>query len=266
MQGFSLPLSPAGHASMTPAPPWFYAGNVMLVDFDADPDRVAEVLPEGMTPDAEHPGGAVALFVDWQYASVTGEELVDPVRSQYHEFMVLVNAEYEGKAVHTCPYIYVDQDDSLIRGWIQGWPKKMGQVHTTRAFPLPSAAAPQQAEGGVFGGSLSVSGRRLAEGSVRLESVSEAPLVLGTRPVINMRHFPRLTQGHHDRPAVHELVRPRLSDVSSTEVWEGSAGLEFMSAPGEELAALSPVRVRRGYRYSTTFKVDDLDVVKEYTA
>jgi hypothetical protein len=50
MQGFSVPLSPRGLASLTPTPPWFYAGNLLVVDYAADPGAVEEVLPPGLTP------------------------------------------------------------------------------------------------------------------------------------------------------------------------------------------------------------------------
>lgn len=265
LRGFSVPLSPQGRAGLTPAPPWFYAGNLLLVDYEAEPAAIAEVLPPGLTPDPQDPGGCVAFFVDWQYASMAGDEPADPVRSQYHEFLLLVNAVYDGERVQTCPYIYVDRDVSMARGWIQGWPKKMGEVHTTRAFPLPSPAAPQIAAGGRFGASLSANGRRLAEATVTLERVSADPVFLGRRPVVNVRHFPRLSAGRHDKPAVHELVRSRLSGATRTDVWEGEATLAYHAAPEQELDALAPVRVRRGYRYSSAFQVDDLDVLQDLT-
>lgn len=263
MKGFSVPLSPQGRASLTPPPPWFYAGNLLLVDYQADAEAVRAVLPPGLEPDPEDPTGCLAFFVDWSYASTAGDEPLDPVRSQYHEFLLLVNATHDDVRVQTCPYIYVDRDVSMARGWIQGWPKKLGSVHTTRSFPLPTPAAPQSGVGGVYGGSLSANGRRLAEATVELEAVSADPVYLGRRPVINVRHFPRLTAGQQDRPAVHELVRSCLSNVSRTDVWEGPATLAMFDAPGEELAALAPQHLRRGYRYSTAFQVDDLEVLAD---
>jgi len=265
MLGFSVPRSPQGRAALTPPPPWFYAGNLLLVDYETDPDAVAAVLPPGLTPDLDDSGGAVAFFVDWQYASTGGHEPADPVRSQYHEFLLLVNAVHDGVRVQTCPYIYVDRDTSMARGWIQGWPKKLGEVHTTRPFPLPSPAAPQVATGGQFGASLSANGRRLAEATLTLELVSSDPVFLGWRPVVNVRHFPRLTAGQHDTPAVHELVRSLLSGATRTDVWEGAATLTYFPAPDAELDALAPQQVRRGYRYSTAFQVDDLDVLTDLT-
>src|SRR5262245_50962283 len=40
-----------------------------------------------------------ANFIDWQFASESAEELLDPIRSQYHEFLLLVRAELEGGPV-----------------------------------------------------------------------------------------------------------------------------------------------------------------------
>lgn len=221
-----------------------------------------------MTDGRTDRNGCVAFFVDWQYAGSAGEEALDPVRGQYHEFVLLVNAERDGVRVQTCPYIDVDRDVSMARGWIQGWPKKIGEVHTTRAFPLASPAAPQVVAGGRFGASLSANGRRLAEATLVLEHVSrdsDDPVYLGRRPVLDVRHFPRLTAGRHDDPAVHELVRSRFGGVDRTEIWEGAAALALHPAPDQELDALAPTRVRRGYRYSTTFQVDDLEVLQDFT-
>ena len=262
LKGFSVPLSPKGRASLTPMPPWHYAGDVLVVDFAADAAAVAAVLPPGLEPDAQDPGGCVAFFVAWQYASEGGEEYLDPARSQYNELLLLVNATYGGTRVQTCPYIYVDKDTSMARGWIQGWPKKFGEVYTTRASPLPSKAAPQVAPGGRFGGTLAANGRRLADAVVELERLSDDPVYLGKRPVVNMRYFPQLAGGGLAHPPVWELVRSVMSGVQRTEVWEGSASLDFFAAPDNELDALRPVTVRRGYRYSMTMTIEDLEVLR----
>jgi acetoacetate decarboxylase len=262
LRGFSLPLSPEGRASLTPTPPWHYAGTLLLVDFETDPEAIKAVLPPRVEPDPADPGGAVAFFVSWQYASAAGDEYLDPIRSQYHEFILLTNATYKGRPVNTCPYIYVDKDTSLARGWIQGWPKKLGEVHMTVDSPLVTKAAPQVGPGGRFGGTLSASGRRLAETVVTLERISDDPLYLGKRPVINMRYFPQLAGGGRAQPPVWELVRSLLADAQRTEVWEGTADLRFFPAPDQELDALQPVRVRRGYRYNMSFTVNDLEVLE----
>lgn len=263
LQGFSVPLSPEGRTSLTSLPPWHYAGDLLLVDFEARPEAVEAVLPPGLEPDPKDPGGCVAFFVAWQYASDAGEEYLDPARSLYNEFVLLVNARYQGKPVSTCPYIYVDKDTSMARGWIQGWPKKFGDVGTTRGFPLVSTAAPRLGPGGRFGGTLAANGRRLAEAVVTLEKISTDPVYLGKRTVVNMRYFPQLAGGGKARPPVCELVRSVLQDVQRTDVWEGEADIEFFPAPDNELDAFQPLKVRRGYRYSMAMTIADLEVLEQ---
>ena len=262
LQGFSVPLSPEGRASLTPVPPWHYAGDLIVVDFTADASAAAAVLPRGLELDPRDPGGCVALFAAWQYASETGDEYLDPARSQYNEFILLVSAVYRGEAVCTCPYIYVDKDNAMARGWIQGWPKKGGEIHTTRAFPLAAKAAPRVEPGGRFGGTLACNGRRLAEAVVELEKVSADPVYFGKRPAVNLRYFPQLAGAGRAKPPVCELVRSILGAAQRTEVWEGAAALRFYPAPDNELDVFQPVQVRRGYRYSMTMTIADLEVLE----
>ena len=47
-KGFSVPLSPEGRASLTTHPPWHYAGDLLVIDFDAEPAAVSAVLPPGL--------------------------------------------------------------------------------------------------------------------------------------------------------------------------------------------------------------------------
>jgi acetoacetate decarboxylase len=256
-RGYSLPLSPGGSASLVPSPPWHYVGDFIVIEYWADPDAVAAVLPPGMVPFAEDPGRCAALFVDWQSCSDSGEELTDPARSQYKEFFVVVNATLDGEHVTTCPYIWVDRDFALVRGWIQGFPKKLGEVHITRSFGLDS-----RAEGRTFAGTLTAHGRLLAEGTVTPDTVSEAGPTHNDPPLVNRRHFPRLAAGHWGDPAVDELVRARSSNRSASEIRRGQATLALHAAPGEEHAALAPVRVGDGFRFQFAYTVDDLETVR----
>ena len=263
LRGYSLPLSPGGRAGLVPPPPWHYVGDFLVLEYWADPEAVAAVLPPGLEPYAEDPGRAAALFVDWQSCTGSREELVDPARSQYREFFIVVNATLDGEPVTTCPYIWVDRDFALVRGWIQGFPKKLGSVWMTRTYGLDCAADPGIRPGSVFGGTLAANDRRLAQGSVTLEHVSESGPSHNDPPLVNVRHFPRLAAGRHDDPAVHELVRARSRDRSISEIWEGGASLELLEAPNEEHAELAPVKMGRGFRFTFAYTVDDLATVKE---
>lgn len=265
LQGYSLPLSPEGRASLVPAPPWHYVGDFLVLEYWADPDAVAAVLPPGLEP---HPdaGRAAALFVDWQSCREGGEELEDPVRGQYREFFLVVNALLDGVEVTTCPYIWVDRDFALARGWIQGFPKKLGSVYMTRLFPVAAKAAPQLAAGSRFVGTLAANDRRLAEGAVVLERETQHGPTHNDPPLVNTRHFPRLAAGSHLDPAVHELVRARSTDRHIGPIWEGRAELQLHAAPNEEHAALAPVRLGKGFRFTFAYTVEDLETVRDQRA
>jgi acetoacetate decarboxylase len=262
LHGYSLPRSPLGRAALVPAPPWHYAGDFLVLEYWADPDAVAAVLPRGLEPYGDDPGRCAALFVDWQWCTDSREELDDPVRSQYREFFLVVNALLDGELVTTCPYIWVDKDVALARGWIQGFPKKLGTIELTRSFAVTGPSAPADGPGGRYAATLASNERRLAWGAVTLERESDAGPTHNDPPIVNVRHFPRLAAGQHDEPAVHELVRARSRDRSASTVWEGRAELELYPAPDEEHTALAPVRMGKGFRFSFAYTVDDLETVR----
>jgi acetoacetate decarboxylase len=265
LQGYTVPRTPRGEASLVPPPPWHYVGDFLVVDFHADPDAASSLLPEGL---AAHPdaGRCAAVFVDWQSHSEGGDELVDPARSQYREFYIVVSGLLDGEPVTTCPFIWVDQDFAMARGWIQGFPKKLGQVWMTRTFNLESRAAPAVAGGSRFGATCSARGRQLAQAVITLERPSETGSIHTDPPLVNVRHFPRLSAGRHLEPQIHELVRARSRDRNVSEIWEGAAELELFAAPGEEHSLLAPVSVERGYRFTFGYTVDDLEVVRGLSA
>jgi hypothetical protein len=262
LRGYTVPRTPSGRAALVPPPPWHYVGDFLVVDFHADPEAATSLLPEGIEPHPD-PGRCAAVFADWQSCSQNGEELLDPVRSQYREFYLVVSGLLDGEEVTTCVFIWVDQDFAMARGWIQGFPKKLGEVWMTRTYALPCAAAPALQGGSRFGATCSARGRAIARASVTLERQSTEGSLHTAPPIVNVRHFARLEAGHHQDPAVHELVRTRSRDRSVSEIWEGPAELELTAAPGEEHTLLTPVGVARGYRFTFAYTVDDLQTVRE---
>jgi acetoacetate decarboxylase len=263
LRGYTTPRTPRGAAGLVPPPPWHYVGDFLVVDFHADPDAAVSLLPECLEPFAEDPGRCAAVFADWQSFSEGGDELTDPVRSQYHECYLVVSALLDGEPVTFCTFIWVDQDFALARGHIQGFPKKLGQVWMTRTFNLETTAANPIAPGAPFGASCSARGREVVRARVTLEHPSESGSLHTDPPLTNVRYFPRLAAGRHDEPQVHELVRARSRDRSVSAVWEGAAELTLTGAPGEEHDLLAPVDVVRGYRFTFAYTVDDLQTVKE---
>jgi len=261
LKGFNYPLTPEGKSTLNPAPPWHYSSDFLGIEFWADPARVGALLAPGLEVDGAADGHAFAYFYDWQFTAAN-EEYLDPARYQYREFFILVDALLDGQPVSYCPYIFVDNDAALARGWSQGYPKRLAQVFQTRLHAAPSLAAPQLAQGAKFGASMSASGRRLAEGLVVLDSPLADPAALGQRPVINLLHTPRLAAGMQDKPAVHELVMNVPRETRIAQAWVGQGKLVLPEVAGEELSALAPRRCGAGVRASMSYIVDDLKTVK----
>lgn len=255
LKGYTLPRTPGGTSSLAPRPPWHYVGNALAVEFEANAATAASFLPPGLTLASAR---CATYFVEWQSATETGEEYLDPVRSQYRETIILLSAAYEGAPVAYCPFIWVDQDVSLMRGLVQGWPKQIGSTWMTRAYDLPSKAAPALGPGGKFGATLSAKERRLAEAQITLRALTEQMPSPGFARAVNVRYFPELAAGKHDNPAVHELVQLKSRDVKISPIWKGEATLNFFENPNLELADLRPTAVIAGYRFSFALTVDDL--------
>ena len=77
----------------------------------------------------------------------------------------------------------------------------------------------------------------------------------------NTRHFPAAAG---DRPDVFELVRAGGYDRDVTEIWEGSAELRLYDDTLEDLQAIAPREMLRGYRFSFGYTVDGVEVVAQH--
>ena len=170
MRGYATPHTASGNSSIAPRPPWFFAGRFVAVEFWAQPDSVGVLLPESLTPDNPTSPRCTVIFYEWQWASDARDEYLEPAQSQFREFALAIDVRCDGRPLCYVPFMYVESDHSLARGWIQGLPKKLGSVRLTRPYPpIQSPAAPEVARGGRFAASLTVADRRLVDVRVDLE-------------------------------------------------------------------------------------------------
>lgn len=257
LHGYTLPRTPGGTSSLVAAPPWHFAGDALAVEFEGDPASVASLLPAPLELDSSR---CAVYFIEWQFATEGGEEFLDPSRSQYRETLFLVSARFEGLPVSFCPFIWVDQDISMVRGHLQGWPKQLGSTWISRSHAVPSPASPVLGPDGRFGASLGVKDRRLAEALVTLREPSDVLPTPGFARAVNVRYFPDLAGGG---PLLHDLVQLRSRDVHVSQVWKGDAELALHGHPTLELSLLKPDRVGSGYRFSVALTVDDLVVLRD---
>lgn len=262
LKGFNYPLTPKGRSTLNPAPPWHYSADFLSIEFWAETGAVAALLPDGLDSDRSANGHGNALFYDWQFSG-ENEEYLDPARYQYRECFILVDALFNGRPVSYCPYIFVDNDAALARGWTQGYPKRLGQVFQTRYYAATGKAGPALAPGSKFAASLAAGGQRIAEALVTLRKPVSDQSQLRMRPVINLLHWPRLAAGRQDQPEIHELVENVPHDVKIEQAWIGEGSLTLPICMGEEISDLAPIRCGNGIRASMAYIVDDLKTLKD---
>jgi hypothetical protein len=239
-----VPRTPLGEASIVPPPPWHYSGDVLTLEYRTDPANVAALLPPGVDLAPEDPGAVALIWADWQSCSDSGEELLDPVRSQYKECFVVVRCSRAGETYSRCVFIWVDKDFALARGWYQGYPKKLGSMWMTRPVTV-GRAGPRLEAGGVIAATLAANDRRLAEGRLTIAGTSDTGGFVNAYPMLHSRWMPAIDPG---APAsLDELVTMRSVDVDLGPVYAGDADVRLFEAPGEELAALEPRETIGGY-------------------
>ncbi len=250
MKGFMFPRTATGKSSIIPPPPWHYSADMLAIAYRTHPDRVAELLPAPLELDDEDPGAVSIVFLDIQSCSDSFEELLDPIRSQYRECMIAVRTKYQGKRYARCAYIWVNQDFAMVRGYLQGYPKKHGSVYLTRAVNV-GKAGPRREVGGRFGASLAASDRRLIQAKFTITGTSETAGFVFSIPMIHNRWMPAVESD--GTQALDELVSVPGYDFESSEIWTGTAELEFFDSPVEEFNRLQPIDTPVGYYRSVGF-------------
>ena len=249
LQGWTLPLSHTGRSSIVAAPPWHYSGDIIAVDFTAPPEVAGQLLPEGLE---SLQGKGSVVFADWCSASDHDERvLADPAIGQYREAYVVLHAVRADRKVGRVPFIWVDSELSLMRGQIQGFPKKLGQIAMTRPVEMGRGGVRRQA-GSRFAAHASSHGRRVLSAAVRLEATDgRVPRAL-TLPLVHTRLFPAIDR---PEPAVHELAFGTIENFECGTVHAGPGSLSFGETEYEELGALGPLTVGAGYSFAMAFSV-----------
>lgn len=235
LRGFSAPYTPGGNSSVVPSPPWNYAGWVLSIEYELDEAASATYLPDEI---GKATGHAAFHIAEWQ-ATTDGSELLDPICAQYRECFILLEAVRDGETVDYCPFIWVDQDVSLVRGLLQGLPKKIGSIWLTRSYGLDHPAAAPLRAGTLIGGTLASKDRRVAEAKLTLTGKEGNRLGLFARPTYGLLGLPSIVKGEVS-------PKPRLIKMSAT-VTHGSyhaaeSELRFFDSPRDEIMPLAPRR------------------------
>jgi acetoacetate decarboxylase len=245
-RGLVFPRTALGRASLLPPPPWHYSGDLLTVEYRTDPQRVRDLLPDevDLAHDDEDPGAVALIWADWQSCGGDGAELLDPVRAQYREAYTVVRCRFRGQLYSRCVFIWVDKDFALVRGYLQGYPKKLGSIHQTRPVTV-GRAGPRLGSGGRFGMTLAAADRRLASATVTLGSESSSNGFVNSHPMLHHRRFPGIELDGRD--SLDEVVTMSGVDVEIGPTYSGTATLELFESPTEELHLLAPREIIGGY-------------------
>lgn len=232
-RSFTAPFTTTGRSALVPQPPWHYAGWLLNVAFRFDSADATVLIPsQAGTP----VGRGCVHFAEWR-ACTDGHELLDPILSQYRETIVVLEVERaDGSRCMYCPAIWVDQDISLLRGLLQGWPKKIGSTWLTRSLPLEHPAAAPLRAGSSIGASLAVKDRRLFEARATLTGAPGRPLGFLAAPTIGAVGWPDLRQP--DRLPDPLLVKPDIAARVGGQWHEATAELRLLPHPGEDVTVL----------------------------
>lgn len=236
LAGFTPPYSPTGRSSLVPPPPWHYCGTIVSLACEVDRAAAQSFLPDGF---GLATGRAYGHFCDWQ-ATSDGSELLDPVYALYAEFFLLVEAENRaGDARLFCPFIYVTQDISLVRGQLQGFPKKLGSVAIARSYGLDHPAAGRIAAGTRLGASCAVKDRRVAEAEWRFTGGAGERLGFLATPTFGLVAQASIVGGADaGRP---RLVRQSVAATAIGPVHAADGELRLSATPRDEIGALAPL-------------------------
>ena len=136
----------------------------------------------------------------------------------YKEFFLVVGCTFRGVPASRCVFIWVDKDFAMMRGWIQGFPKKLGAIHMTRVFPV-GRATPRIEAGARFGATCTAGSREIARAIVTLRNISATgptvndPPSCATRLRIARRPYPPYREWSASFPG----SKPTPSSKMSTE-------------------------------------------------
>lgn len=236
LAGYTAPFTASGRSAIVPPPPWHYAGWLINVALRCDTSNGTAMVPAEL---GRMTGNGCIHFADWQ-ATTDGSELVDPVYAQYRETIVVVEIQRpDDKLFNFCPFIWVDQDISLVRGLLQGWPKKLGSTYLTRSLPLEHVAAAPLKAGTRMGATLCVKERRLLEASLILTGKPGSPLGFLANRTIGTVGWPDLTQPTK-APALSWIL-PDIRNKVASDWHDAQATLNLLPHPVEELSLLGEI-------------------------
>lgn len=261
MKGFTHFRTPSGKASIVDEGPFHWGIDYVTAYFKGEKETLQRLLPEGLKV---NDGSGIAYIGEFISVSERNPQSVylDPAQTIYHEAAIGIACNYAGRPGVYFAFMWVDKDWSLIRGWLNGYPKKMAdEIVMTKLHPLNPLTGGVKV-GSQLSGYAIRHGERIFSVHVKVGRRGSGEDVVRFGATYGLRLFPATdtTQTH-----VQELVEVSKSIPAVDDVWVGDGELRLGHSPGEELDSLQPLEVKYGCVYRTGFTISGAKVLANFS-
>jgi acetoacetate decarboxylase len=252
---YTHPFSKSGNSQIVPPPPYYYGVEYLAAHVFFNKEKLKEILPSFLDTDGE----GWIYVADFVTISNDKWNLMyeDPSFTQYKEAAIGLKIYFEGKNYLYFPFMWVDKDWALVRGWVNGYPKKIGTVYLTKLSKLLPDYNSRR-ENLILGGYL-LRDSKLIDLKVTLRrKVTEIPLSKFGK-TLTIRYFPKTGENEQE---VSELVTVEKVDSKIDDIWEGDAEVQIKGGINDELQYFEIEKVMAGYSYDYYFKTVGTKLVK----
>ncbi|MEM0088966.1 MAG: acetoacetate decarboxylase family protein [Archaeoglobaceae archaeon] len=235
-----MPLTPplVEGSELVPSGPWEYAMNVVAVHAFGDAEKISRAVK------FESNGEIWFYFAEIISRSPECPELnyEAPQLVQYNECAVFTRVFIDGKSYAYCPFMYVDNDLSLVRGLLAGFPKKIATIAITKKHPMLQMKK--------LGANASRSGYSLIKVIVEIEGDAKSLPFDSFGPWLTRRYFETMK--------IDDLLLFKF-DANYGKIESGKALVEVYGGINDRLEAFKPVEVKNGYYYEILLRAKGLE-------
>jgi acetoacetate decarboxylase len=257
MRGFTLPFSPRGIGSAVKPPPWHFALDCLLFDYRIEPAALRAYLPAGLEVDPEAPGAVQIAICDGSCVSAEDRDQAAraPGEVNYRECLVKLGCLHRGERIWHVAVSWVTNDHSLLRGFLMGFPKRLGEVDVTNFHRLGGHA------GGRAAGQRLGARVRTSDG-LSLHQVQHCDhkidaLAPPARAFVMRRCIPALTPGS----SADELVRLVVRSSTTSDIWTGPGEMQIFVGDSDTDALFRAVGPVDSTSFVTAFDVGGIEPI-----
>jgi acetoacetate decarboxylase len=244
-------ITPSGRSSIVRSGSYSWGADALAVYFVANPDRLQELLPGSLRV---LDGRCMAYVGEFVSVSEDHPDMAyhDPAGVIYHEAALSIACRFGEREGYFPTFMWVDKEWSLLRGWLNGYPKKLAdQVVLGRRHRLDPVTGPTR-EGARIAGTCSRHGRELLRLGIEVQRKGTPADLISFKSTFGHRHFPATDPS---QTAVSEIVEVNRTDLTIDDVWVGQGSVGVGSAWDEELDYFQPQQVLHAVLYSYGFKI-----------